>query len=100
MATHEIVAKEKAPTHRSTRAEKCPTVVPLPTPMNSRICFWMIRIGFCAFVEHLCTYALRRVLTVDDRKDIDAIVQNAKLKKSKLREVIRAVALSDLLRKR
>jgi hypothetical protein len=53
-----------------------------------------------AFVEHLSTYALRRVLTVDDRKDIDAIVQNAKLKKSKLREVIRAVALSDLLRKR
>ncbi|MGB0355705.1 MAG: hypothetical protein ACPGII_06550 [Opitutales bacterium] len=43
---------------------------------------------------------MRRVLTVDDRKDIDAIVQNAKLKKLKLREVIRAVALSDLLRKR
>ncbi|MEK9693662.1 MAG: DUF1592 domain-containing protein, partial [Rhodospirillaceae bacterium] len=39
--------REKAPTHRSTRAEKCLTVALLPTLMNSRICFSMIRIGFC-----------------------------------------------------
>ena len=33
-----------------------------------------------AFVEHLCTYGLRRVLTVDDREDIQSIVDEAKQK--------------------
>ena len=53
-----------------------------------------------AFVEHLCTYALRRVLTVDDRKDIQSIVDEAKQKDYRLKDIVRAVALSDLLRKR
>ncbi|MFP6901131.1 MAG: DUF1592 domain-containing protein [Opitutales bacterium] len=53
-----------------------------------------------AFVEHLCTYALRRVLTVDDRKDIQSIVDKAKESNYQLKEVIRAVALSDLIQKR
>jgi len=53
-----------------------------------------------AFVEHLCTYGLRRVLTVDDREDIQAIVNEAKQKQYHLKEIVRAVALSDLLKKR
>lgn len=53
-----------------------------------------------AFVEHLCTYGLRRVLTLDDRDDISAIVKEAKLKNYRLKDIIRAVALSDLFQKR
>ncbi|MCG6158215.1 DUF1592 domain-containing protein [Rubinisphaera margarita] len=53
-----------------------------------------------AFVEHLCTYGLRRVLTVDDRKDIETIVAEARAKDYRLREIVRAVALSDLFQKR
>ncbi len=53
-----------------------------------------------AFVEHLCTYGLRRVLTVDDRKDIESIVNEAKQKHYRLKDIVRAVALSDLLQKR
>jgi len=53
-----------------------------------------------AFVEHLCTYALRRVLTVDDRDEVEAIVAEAKKNGYRVRDVVRAVALSDLIRKR
>jgi mono/diheme cytochrome c family protein len=53
-----------------------------------------------AFVEHLCTYALRRVLTFDDKADIDAIVAEAKEHEYRLRDTIRAVATSELMRKR
>ena len=53
-----------------------------------------------AFVEHLCTYSLRRVLTVDDRDEIAKIVEVAKQKEYRLKEIIRAVALSDIFRKR
>jgi hypothetical protein len=53
-----------------------------------------------AFIEHLCTYALRRVLTVDDQDDITAIVSEAKKNHYRVRDVVRAVALSDLMRKR
>jgi len=53
-----------------------------------------------AFIEHLCTYALRRVLTVDDQDDLKAIAAEAKKNGFGVREIIRAVALSDLLRKR
>ncbi len=53
-----------------------------------------------AFVEHLCTYALRRVLTIDDREDIQSIADEAKRKDYKLRDIVRAVALSELIRKR
>ena len=59
------------------------------------------RDGFLrAFVEHLCTYALRRVLTVDDRDDIQSIVDEAKKRQYRLKDVVRAVAVSDLIRKR
>ncbi len=53
-----------------------------------------------AFVEHLCTYALRRVLTVDDRDDVSAIVAEARQHDYRVRDIVRAVALSDLIRKR
>lgn len=53
-----------------------------------------------ALVEHLCTYALRRVLTLDDRDDILAIVAEAKHHDYRLKDIVRAVALSDLIQKR
>jgi mono/diheme cytochrome c family protein len=53
-----------------------------------------------AVVEHLTTYGLRRVLTVDDRQDIQAIVDVARKKQYRLQDIVRAVALSDLIRKR
>jgi hypothetical protein len=53
-----------------------------------------------AFIEHLCTYALRRVLTVDDRDDLKLIESEAKKSQYRLKDIVRAVALSDLIRKR
>ena len=53
-----------------------------------------------AFVEHLCTYGLRRVLTADDREDIRSIVDAAKQKQYRLKDIVRAVALSDFIQKR
>ncbi|MFM7058621.1 MAG: DUF1588 domain-containing protein, partial [Planctomycetota bacterium] len=53
-----------------------------------------------AFIEHLCTYALRRVLTVDDADDLLKIESEARQTDYRIRDMIRAVALSDLLRKR
>lgn len=53
-----------------------------------------------AFVEHLCTFALRRVLTVDDRDSIKSIVEEARKNRYGVRDLVRAVALSDLMQKR
>jgi hypothetical protein len=53
-----------------------------------------------AFIEHLCTYALRRVLTVDDREDVQSIVEQAKKGQYRVKGIIRAVASSELLQKR
>lgn len=53
-----------------------------------------------AFIEHLCTYALRRVLTVDDQDDLKTIEAEAKKYQYRVKDIIRAVALSDLIRKR
>lgn len=53
-----------------------------------------------AFVEQLCTYALRRVLTVDDEDDIQFIVEDIKKTPGGVRDIVRAVALSELIRKR
>ena len=53
-----------------------------------------------AFIEHLCTYALRRVLTVDDQGDIKSIEAEAKKSEYRVKDIIRAVAMSDLIRKR
>ena len=53
-----------------------------------------------AFIEHLCTYALRRVLTVDDQDDLKLIEAEAKKNEYRVKDIIRAVAMSDLIRKR
>lgn len=53
-----------------------------------------------AFIEHLCTYALRRVLTVDDQEDLRLIADEAKRNQYRVRDMVRAVAMSELLRKR
>ena len=53
-----------------------------------------------AFIEHLCTYALRRVLTVDDSDDIKAIVANVNSNQNGVRDIVRAVAQSELMGKR
>ena len=53
-----------------------------------------------AFIEHLCTYALRRVLTVDDQDDLKLIEEEAKKNDYRVKDIVRAVALSELMRKR
>jgi hypothetical protein len=53
-----------------------------------------------AFIEHLCTYALRRVLTVDDQEDLDLIQAEAKKSSYRVKEIVRKVALSEPLKKR
>jgi len=53
-----------------------------------------------AFIQHLCTYGLRRVLTVDDEDDITAIKAEAKKNNYRVKDIVRAVAMSDLMRKR
>ena len=53
-----------------------------------------------AFIEHLCTYALRRVLTFDDKEDVNAIVSEAKKHDYRVKYIVKAVATSELLQKR
>ncbi len=53
-----------------------------------------------AFIEHLSTYALRRVLTIDDRDEIRAIESEVMKHNCGVKDIVRAVALSDLIRKR
>ncbi|MEY4482794.1 MAG: hypothetical protein RL693_246 [Verrucomicrobiota bacterium] len=53
-----------------------------------------------AFIEHLCTYGLRRVLTFDDQEGLNAIVAEAKKSQYRIKDIVRAVALSELLKKR
>ena len=53
-----------------------------------------------AFIEHLCTYALRRVLTIDDQEALKAIEVEARKNEFRIKDIIRAVATSELIRKR
>ncbi len=53
-----------------------------------------------AFIEHLCTYALRRVLTIDDHDDIQSILEQSKQGQYRVMDIVRAVATSELFRKR
>jgi len=53
-----------------------------------------------AFIEHLCTYALRRVITVDDEEDIEAIVDESKKQAYRLKDIVRAVATSNIIQRR
>ena len=53
-----------------------------------------------AFLEQLATYALRRVMTVDDLDHLRSIVEASKADQHRLRSLIRAFALSELFRRR
>ena len=53
-----------------------------------------------AFIEQLCTYGLRRVLTVDDQDDLKLIEDEARKNDYRVKDIVRAVALSDLMSKR
>ena len=53
-----------------------------------------------AFIEHLCTYGLRRVLSFDDEDDLNAIQAEAKKSGYRVKDIVRAVAMSELMRKR
>jgi mono/diheme cytochrome c family protein len=53
-----------------------------------------------AFIEHLCTYGLRRVLSFDDQDDLNAIQAEAKKSNYQIKDIVRAVAMSELMRKR
>ena len=53
-----------------------------------------------AFVEQLATFALRRVMTIDDAAQIKAITQASKQKNYQLRTVIENLVMSDLFQKR
>lgn len=53
-----------------------------------------------AFVEQLATYALRRVMTIDDAPHIKAIAAASKRDDYKLRSILEQFVLSDLLLKR
>ncbi len=53
-----------------------------------------------AFVEQLATFALRRVMTIDDAVHIKAIAQASKKESYKLRTVIENLVLSELFQKR
>jgi len=53
-----------------------------------------------AFIEHLSTYALRRALAFDDQDDLKAIQAEAKKHDYRIKDLVRTVALSNLLRKR
>jgi len=53
-----------------------------------------------AFVEQLATYALRRVMTIDDAPQIKAVAVASKRDGYKLRAVVENLVMSDLFRKR
>ena len=53
-----------------------------------------------AFIDHLCTYALRRALAFDDQDDLNAIQAEAKKSNYQIKDIVRAVALSNLMKKR
>ena len=53
-----------------------------------------------AFIDHLCTYGLRRALSFDDQDDLNAIQAEAKKSQYRIKDIVRAVAMSELMRKR
>jgi hypothetical protein len=53
-----------------------------------------------AFLEQLATYALRRVLTVDDVQQLDTIAASAEADDYRLQTLIRGLVMSELFQKR
>jgi hypothetical protein len=53
-----------------------------------------------AFIDHLCAYGLRRALSFDDQDDLNAIQAQAKKDNYRIQDIVSAVAMSELMRKR
>jgi hypothetical protein len=53
-----------------------------------------------AFVEQLATFALRRVMTIDDRQEIRAVAQACRSNGYRLRDIVERLAVSDIFAKR
>ena len=53
-----------------------------------------------AFLEQLTTYALRRVMTVDDIQELHAIAESAKAEEYRLQSLVRQLVMSDLFQRR
>ena len=53
-----------------------------------------------AFVEQLATYALRRVMTIDDRKELEAIVAASKDGGYRLQDILVNLVTSRLFSRR
>lgn len=76
---------------------RCPTAGHSGIQYNLNNCCLRIVIICVGVIEHLSTYALRRVLTIDDQEDLRAIEVEAKRNDYRIKDVIRAVAVSNLL---
>ena len=53
-----------------------------------------------ALVEKLATYALRRAMTIDDRRALAAIAAQGKATDYRLRDMVEALVVSDLFQQR
>ena len=53
-----------------------------------------------AFLEQLATYALRRVMTVDDLEQLRLIVESTKAEEHRLQSLIRRLVLSEPIKHR
>ena len=53
-----------------------------------------------AFIEKLATFALRRVMTVDDRAALSALAKQSKASGYRLQAIMESLVLSDLFQKR
>ncbi len=53
-----------------------------------------------AFIEQLATFALRRVMTIDDRKQIQSIAAESKPDDFRLRTMVEQLVMSELFQKR
>ena len=53
-----------------------------------------------AFVEKLGTYALRRAMTIDDRRALSALASQSKATDYRLRKIVEALVVSDLFQQR
>ena len=53
-----------------------------------------------AFLEQLATYALRRVITVDDASHLDTITDSAKSDEYRVQTLVRGLVMSELFKQR
>ena len=53
-----------------------------------------------AFVEKLATYALRRAMTIDDRRSLAALASQSRASEYRVRDIVEALVVSELFRRR